>query len=634
MLLRFIVLCFLLPAFLLADLSLSDVHKEMEKIFQKHLSQKSMSGKIMSLALLNYINQFDPYHVYLLASDADPFLHMSGPKLEYLVEQYNNQDYSIFVKLNAVIQASIRKMRRFREEKLTNEASFKEYGKGTMPQANDGFAQTEEELQSRHTLYFATLILAEMGTLKSLNESVSFQAARQVVEFELEERENSYLYRDKQGQPLNPEKKEAVFALHLLEALTTSLDVHSQYLSPQTAQNLAMKLEKQYVGVGLSIVEQGDSYMISGLIKGSSAEISGKIQVGDELISINGTRVATLSPQDMQAMLQGKAGSVVDLVLRREGKGRFNVALMRSEITLQEGRVDTKYEKVVGGIVAAIQLHGFYQGQGPVNSEQDMRNALEGLKKIGPIKGIVLDLRDNQGGFLTQAVKVAGLFMKTGVVVVAKDGQGGLHYFRNENPNPAYTGPLVILTSRETASAAEIVAQTLKDYGLAVIVGDDHTYGKGSLQIENVTEQKHAGPSSAVTIGRYYTVSGGSPQAGGVTADVALPSVLSESKVGEEYVAGSLKNDSIAPSYDDTLSDIPPYKLEWYKMNYLPFLQEKTNKYRKWIPELKSKSGDRMAKNKEYQDLLHSGRESDALRRMQLDEATNITKDLAQLSGA
>lgn len=632
MLLRISLLMALLPAFLLSELTFTDIHKQMDDVFKHHLTERKMTGKIIALSLKNYIEQFDPYHVYLTAEDVRPYFDLPNAKLERLVQEYEASNFSIFEKINGTFQKAILKMRKFREAKLTLESNFSRYGTSAMPASVDTFVKTDEELEARQAVYFASLIVAEVATLKSLNKPASFQTAREIAEANLDLRENAYLFRDRQGKPLDPIMKESLIAEHILEACMTSLDVHSQYLTKEMAKNLAMKLEKQYVGIGVNIVAQGESYFISGLVKGGVAERSRKIEVGDELVAIDGKKVSTMNSQELQASLQGAQGSDVTLSMKREDGKSITIVLTREQITIKEGRVDTKYQKVPGGILATIQLHGFYQGQGELTSEQDMINAIETLQKVGPIKGIVLDLRDNQGGFLSQAIKVAGLFIRTGVVVVAKDSEGKLFYFRDEDPKQLYSGPLVILVSRETASAAEIVAQTLKDYGVAVVVGDDHTFGKGSLQMENVTRNREGEGASTVTVGRYYTVSGASPQSGGVKADIFVPSVLSQSKIGEEYVKGTLKADSIPPSYNDSLGDLPPAKMIWYQLYYLPYLEQKTDRFRRWIPELRKKSEERLSKDNDYQELLKGKGKSDLLQKKQLDEAANITKDLIQLS--
>lgn len=661
MYLRLCTFFLLLYSFLGAEaprspLTLDAIHNEMEKMFSEHLTQKKMNGEILKKAIMFYINQFDPRHVYLLQEEVIPYLNISRYQLERLAEDFQNQQYSIFQKINATIQASIRKMRQFRRSMVADMGYFTELSKKSLPniaEADKGevdtFAETQEELEERHAIYMAHMVSREINSLKALNQPVSFVAAVRNVVLELEEDENSYLYLDKFGKPLSNKEQEDMFAFHILRAMTASLDVHSQFLNPREAQKLRMKLEKAYTGVGIEVDQQGRHFIVAGLIKGSPADLSGKIEVGDELLSIGQTAVNTLTGAEVDARLDGEEGSYVDLGFSRRGSKPFHAVLERRRVTLQDGRVDTSFVNYNGGIIGVVQLHSFYQGA--VSSDQDVMNAIGELEKKGKLEGLILDLRDNRGGFLMQAVKVAGLFIKTGVIVAAKYSDGSLHYFRDLDPKVRYSGPLVVLCSKETASAAEIVAEALKDYGVGIIVGDAQTYGKGSIQMQTVTGDKDADSYLKVTIGRYYGVSGYSTQLDGVKADVVVPGNLAEKKVGEEFLFGTIKSDTISPSYDDKLSDVASEDKEWYQKYYVPFLQQRSEKYRQFIPQLAKKSEERLEKNRNYQSLLHGNfviterhgltdkkvildpeAALRALRNMQLQEATNITKDLIQLS--
>ncbi len=662
---RCIIYFILFPALLLSQVDetripLSAIHPEMKKFLAEHITQKKMTPEIMQYAMVHFINQFDLEHVYLLESEVKPFLTMSHSQLKDLVEAYDREDYSIFEKINTQIQESIRKVRLFRRTLVVNIDQFQKWSQEPLPgvtDMNEGdpntFAKNEVELERLHAIYMSHLVGRQLQTFKSLNQNLTFLDAVRDVELEMEEFENSYLYLNKEGKPVDAKEQENLLAGHILKALTASLDVHSEFFNKKEAESLKMKLEKEYEGAGVVIEQEGDAFVVGAIIKGSSADINGKISLGDELISIDQTKTKELTNQEVEAKLAGPVGSYVDLGFRRGSQETFHTVLERRHTVLQEGRVDTIFENVSGGIVGVVQLHSFYQGEGELSSEHDVELAIKSLAKKGSIKGLVLDLRDNRGGFLLQAVKVAGLFIKTGVVVAAKYSDGTIKYFRDTNPKIAYAGPLIILTSRETASAAEIVAQALKDYGVAIIVGDEKTFGKGSIQTQTVTGDKSQESLFKVTIGEYYSVSGHSTQLEGVKADIVVPSLSSEKKVGEAYLSETIKSDKIAPSFNDTLSDVDPSEKGWYEKYYIPFLQQKTDVYRKWIPELARKSRQRLAKNINYQNLLHGelflierhGLTDEkvpldqkaaqrAILNLQLQEAMDITKDLINLTAS
>src|SRR5262249_45906772 len=148
-------------------------------------------------------------------------------------------------------------------------------------------------------------------------------------------------------------------------------------------------------------------------------------------------------------------------------------------------------------------------------------------------------------------------------------------------------GPLVVLISRATASAAEIVAQALQDYGVAIVVGDEHSYGKGTIQSQTVTDNE--GTSFfKVTVGEYYTVSGNTPQIRGVKSDILVPGILNQEHIGEEYLEDTIKlSDKISPKYQDDLKDIDPELKPWYLRYYIPTIQPKTEFWQKMLPLLK-----------------------------------------------
>ncbi len=637
------------------QLTVQGVHKIMDTIFQEHVSQKTMTAEVMHRAVQLFCNQFDSHRCYLLAEEAHPVMNLSKAKLYMLVQEYENNNFRFFSELIKLFQKAIRRARSLREKleyKSFQDVANKLSALKENPHDSSfdfsleaPFAKTSEELQLRIRAEVTELLKAKE------NQGIAFDAAKEDVEDTLRNFENSYLYESKDGKQISASQQEDLFTFHILDAFTASLDAHSAFLSPLEAQNLKMNLQKDFIGIGVEIQEQGKSFIISKMIDNSPARKSGKIKVGDEIIAVNGQKVANWNLDELMQQLQGVVGSDVRLELRSDSGVSIQVVLPRAKVVISQGRVDSSYEKVPGGIIAEIALHSFYEAAEGISSVEDLQNVLESLSKKGKIKGLLLDLRDNLGGYLMQAVKVAGLFIKSGVIAVSKTQDGHLHYFRDLDPLVSYSGPMVILASKQTASAAEIVTEALKDYGIAIIVGDERTYGKGSIQMQTATENETI-PSFKVTIGRYYTVSGHSIQLEGVTADVLVPGIYYHRKVGEQYLENPLSQDSIQPSFNDTLPDLDETIRATYQSYYLPYLQEPITKYRKWIPQLKMKSAERLAKNEEYQHFLQglplteikrvdgnkavetlTGKEVDkVILEMQRQEAINVLKDLMQLS--
>jgi carboxyl-terminal processing protease len=232
--------------------------------------------------------------------------------------------------------------------------------------------------------------------------------------------------------------------------------------------------------------------------------------------------------------------------------------------------------------------------------------------------------------------------MKKGVVVSVKDNTGFIQKLRNTEIHTAWDGPLLILTNKASASAAEIVAQTLQEYGRALIVGDQTTYGKGTFQTFTL-EAAHYGRVNPkgeykVTRGLYYTVSGKSPQLVGVTSDIVVPGIFSDMEFGEKFAKYPLEPDNIESSFDDDLSDIPALHRNQVMRIYKHDLQKIVTNYQPYLEKLKKNSAERLKLNKNYQNFLDaiSKKEFSQLpsfgqNDLQLHEGLNIFKDLLML---
>jgi carboxyl-terminal processing protease len=331
----------------------------------------------------------------------------------------------------------------------------------------------------------------------------------------------------------------------------------------------------------------------------------------------------------------------VSLGLKRQ-ENQLKVALKREKILMQDDRLQYSFEPFADGIIGKLTLPSFYESSDASSCEMDIREALKKLKREGKLYGLVLDMRENLGGFLSQAVKVSGLFMTSGVVVISKYAQGEVQYLRNVDPRSYFNGPLVILTSKSSASAAEIVAQALQDYGVALVVGDERTYGKGSIQYQNVTDPD-APSFFKVTVGRYYTVSGRSTQIEGVKADIVVPTLFAPYPIGERYLEYPLHNDQVPSVYVDPLSDVDGSMKLWFQRNYIPYVQKKESQWRKMLPQLQHNSAYRQEHDENYRLFASQLKERpEPLEKGQnwgeddlpMLEAVNILKDMVTLQGA
>lgn len=645
-------------------LKVADIHKVMKEMFQQHVDKKEISANLVRNSFKIYIDQFDPIRIYLLDEEVRPYLQLTDAQVAEILEQYKNNDLSAYKRLNELIQKSIVRARKYRKEIEANKSHLfpasRVHDKTKHEDWRDAdlhrlFPKNAQELQNRIKQDIVEFIQNELrryGEQVMKNESQTLD----IYEKNVRQVEDDYLFTDEAGLPLSSTDQENLFVLHVLKALAGSLDAHTKFLSNTEAYDMKVRLQKGFQGIGVNLREGEDgSAIVSGFVEGSSAAKSNEIKIGDRILEIDGHSTAKESFEKVLDLMRDSNAATTALTLKRtvEENGKqvekiFHVTLKREAIAVNEGRVETNYETVGNGIIGIITLHSFYQGDNNVSSDSDVRAAIENLDKKGNLRGLILDLRDNTGGFLTQAVKVGGLFISSGVIVISKYFNGDEHYYRDIDRKASYEGPLVVLTSKETASAAEIVAQALQDYGVALIVGDEHTYGKGTIQSQTVT----TGGSSffKVTVGKYYTVSGKTPQMQGVKADIIVPSPINQEPIGEEYLQGSLPADKIAPEYADDLSDLDPTLKPWYMKYYSPNLQHKKKEWRNMLPVLKKNSEYRIAHNKNYQMVINQmkgikpskeNEDEEAFYKpealnpgdedLQMAEAVNIVKDMIYL---
>ncbi len=630
-------------------LKFNDIPKVMERFFTFHIENKELSTTIIRRSMKLYIEQFDSEKAYLLDEEVRPYLSMSDKRAKEVLGRLQKNDFSDFLALNALMQESVvraQAIRVFLARQLVNNTLDLETPSLIPP---GSYSKSDEELierQRNRMIRFYAYHKARTN-LDSVDRKTKVY---ELFEKKAQRLENNYLFLTGDNVAMGSERIENLLTLRILKSFAKSLDTHTSFFSPEEAFEMRMTLEKQFEGVGVVLSESIDGVMISDLIKGSPAEQSGKIQVNDLLVEVDGVPTAGAPFEQVLEMLKKKDRNEIILGFKREeakNQNVFRVPLLKRAITMNEERIQLSYDQVEGGIIGKITLHSFYENGERISSEKDIKEAITLFREKGNLVGLVLDLRENSGGFLSQAVKVAGLFVTNGVIVISKYGKGEVHYLRNIVSKAFYNGPLVVLTSKMSASASEIVAQALQDYGVALVVGDERTFGKGSIQYQTVTDEK-ADMFFKVTVGRYYTPSGKSTQIDGVIADIVVPTQYAPYKIGEKYLEYPLPQDHVAAAFVDPLTDLDEKTQRLFQMRYLPFTQRVVSFWKKMLPELKRNSAARMAADPSFQ-VFQQKRDAVAVRAaalppntvdeqitvgkedIQMKEAVNIVKDMINL---
>ena len=411
-----------------------------------------------------------------------------------------------------------------------------------------------------------------------------------------------------------------------LDALAQAYDPHSEYLSAADLKNFSINMGLSLVGIGAMLRSEDGYAKIESLVPGGPAQTSGRLKVGDRISAVAQGSKDFVDVRDMRLdkvveQIRGKKGTKVRLLIipanTTDPAQRKTVELVRDEIKLkdQEARADIIIKKDRNGDpikLGWLTLPSFYADMDShkKSTTKDVLALLKRLKRE-KIAGLVIDLRRNGGGSLEEAISLTGLFIKSGPIVQTKGANERVVISTDPDPGIAYDGPLVVLTSRQSASASEIFAAALQDYGRAVIVGDQSTFGKGTVQtiLEIGRFTSLLGSRSdddgalKLTIQKFYRVAGGSTQLHGVTSDIVLPTLTDLPEFGE----GALKN---ALPYDE----VPPAKYTKWSDSHSLF-----------IPELKIRSAARVAADPEFHYVME---DMERLRKKLADNHISLNEDV------
>ena len=385
-----------------------------------------------------------------------------------------------------------------------------------------------------------------------------------------------------------------------LDSLGHAYDPHTDYMGKREVEQFAMQMNLRLFGIGATLASEDGYTVIKEIRPGTPAEKSKQIKVGDKVVAVAQAKGEFADVIDEKLtkvveQIRGPKGSEVRLSIIPSGADssvRKIVSIIRDEIKLEDSEakgklVELPVENGKTMRVGVIDLPSFYanfsvgsvRGSGKTTTG-DVAKLIKKLTAEGA-EGMILDLRRNGGGSLEEAINLSGLFIKSGPVVQIRNYDGTSQVDEDNDSSVAYDGPLLVLTSRFSASASEIVAAALQDYGRAVVVGDSTTHGKGTVQTVQELGQYLRGTDNPgaikVTIRKFYRPSGGSTQLKGVVPDVVLPSINSHAEIGEGSLENALVWDTIPSARFDKVNRVQPY-----------------------LPELSKRSAERVSKDKDY----------------------------------
>lgn len=352
-----------------------------------------------------------------------------------------------------------------------------------------------------------------------------------------------------------------------MNAYAGSIDPHTAYMSPRSAENFNLAMRLSLEGIGAVLQNQDDFVVIRTLVPGGPAALSGQLAVGDRIVAVGqaeGPMVDVIGWRidDVVQLVRGPKGSRVrlDIVPAAHGSDGPHrmVEIVRDRVKLEEQAARRQLVEADGRRIGILRLPTFYADfEAKRRGDPDARSATRDVARLlaemraEGVDGVVLDLRGNGGGSLAEAIELTGLFIDTGPVVQVREAGGRISVEGDERPGVAWDGPLAVLIDRSSASASEIVAAALQDYGRALVLGET-SFGKGTVQnLENLDRFRNGGGSRyghlKLTVAQFYRIDGGTTQFNGVVPDLAFPVTLDASEFGESTFDNALPASRIAP---------------------------------------------------------------------------------------
>ncbi|MVN77773.1 tail-specific protease [Hymenobacter sp. HMF4947] len=407
-------------------------------------------------------------------------------------------------------------------------------------------------------------------------EPATAEPDRTPVQMEVEARKRVLKYYDEQFAD-QPDANEVLS--NYANVIANTYDPHTEYFAPKVKAEFDEQLTGQFEGIGASLQEKDGLIYVADIIPGSASSRQGELKKGDailrvaqgaaEPVSVEGWHTAKAVP-----LIKGKKGSEVRLTVKKADGSTKVISIIRDVVVLEETYAHSAIINDPSGVkIGYLRLPAFYadfNDTGAHSSAADVKTELAKLTAEG-VKGVVFDLRENGGGSLNDAVEMAGLFLPSGPMVQVHDSRGTTQVLNDKDPRVQYSGPLVVLVNKHSASASEILAAAIQDYKRGIIMGTTSTYGKGTVQ--RVIDLDETLPpelaslkpfgSLKFTMQKFYRVTGGSTQFKGVASDIVLPDIYSYLDQGEKESDFPLKWDEIKPASYRPWDDQPNYaKLE------------------------------------------------------------------------
>jgi len=521
---------------------------------QVHVRQKKLTPVLAEQTLSNYVNSLDYGKTFFLQQDVDAiFSNKINFSKSYSKQQWPLITNSFNLFLNRIDEQFTNALNYLNNPELKLDKEREIYS----DPKKRGFPKSKKDAKK----FLENAIQYQLAYLIAIGEPFTGAVVKVV-----KRRERL----TKKFHDLSHERRVGIF----VNAFCNALDPHSNYLSRDDLEDFQINMSLSLEGVGALLGYEEGITAIQSLTPGGPAEKSGLLKPKDKIVAVaqgtngNFVDIIDMDLRDVVKLIRGKKGTIVNLkIVRPSDKGieKKIISITRDKVNLEDHAAKMEYVDIIktneaGKIknmrIAVIDLPSFYVDTKPKTFFQKPgRSAVSDMKDLlkkcadDNVDGVILDLQRNGGGALDEAVDVAGLFLTKGNIVIATDRRKHKMVLADTDSDLNFKGPLIITTSPITASGAEIVAGALKDYNRALIVGAEHSYGKGTIQ--QVVPLSDKLGALKLTIGEYFIADGKPTQISGVEADIVLPSALSALEIGEKFTPNPLPSRKLESSLTD-----------------------------------------------------------------------------------
>ncbi len=570
---------------------------EMEsRHYLKDNDQKTLSNRLYD----QFFDELDPAHIYFTELDHRAFFHCR----DRLFMNLRIGDTSFGFNLYQLYTTRIEEFQKFAADMLANPVDFTVDEEFDIDRRNSPRPANRDEMLD----LWRKKIKNDLLYYRLLDRSLARQKNSAVIEKISPEKRLLNKLRDITNLILKRSTLD-ITALYL-DTAAKVFGPHSGYTSPADRDDFDIHMSLSLIGIGATLTSEGGLVKIVSLVPGGPAAKSGKLKVGDKIIAVaqeDGSSVDIIDmPVDKAVhLIRGKEGSKVSLTVLSGDKGLdsvpVSITIVREKINLTESMAQGKIREIKAGDdtikkIGVLTLPGFYMDFEAVrrrdpdarSCSRDVWNILNEFNK-NKVDAVVFDLRNNGGGSLQEAIRIAGMFFRTGPVVQLRDRDREISIINDPDPSVTYSGPLVVLTSKLSASASEIFAGALKDCQRAVLVGDSRTFGKGTvLEVSDLRPYpslfSNSAPAGMLTVesSMFFRTCGDSVQQKGIAPDIILPSLTEEMEYGEVFLPYHLPWDAVAPVIRPGCDPALPHK----------------------IPLLTKRSAERISRDGEYREML------------------------------